>query len=111
MCSVDEVLLSLKPMDLVRLNGRLRIVRETSIKLNTKGKVSGCLTFSIMRCSWTKRPYTIKNVPDIRAAGIELVARSVKLKHGLSAILDKDVKKQGTEKCDLTACDVVGILI
>lgn len=109
---MDELLLRLKPMDLVRLNGTLRIVRETSIKLNKKGKVGGCLTFSIMRCSWTKRPYTVKNVTEIKAAGIELVARNFILKHGLNKLLNEDVtKKSATEKCVLTCCDVVGSLI
>ena len=108
---MDELLLSLKPMDLVRLNGRLRIVREASIKLNKNGKAGGSLAFSIMRCSWTKRPYTYKNVYDIKALGIELVARNVILKHGLNKLLNEDFAKGTTEKCVLTCCDVIGILI
>lgn len=112
--SIDEVLLSLKPLDLIRLGGTFRIVRETTMKLNKKGKVSGCLTFSIRRCSWTNRPYTVMNAYDIKALGIELIARNVKLKHGLNSLMNKDVleaKKYPWNRPTLTAYDVVNTLI
>ena len=110
MTDQDQIILSLRRNDLVRLGKSLRIVRAASMSVGRKGNVKGYLTFAILRCSWTTRPYTVIDVHEARRRGVELVARNVKLKHGLNELLDQDCRRKDAGPNVLKACDIVGIL-
>lgn len=110
-----EFLMSLQEGDVVRLNGRLRVVRHaTEPKVyqgrGRSGPAKRHFYFAILRCSWTHRPYTCMSSttlgsPNVR---IELVARNYRPRQPIEAILAEDCKAQG-DKSKLDCCQIKGI--
>lgn len=49
------------------------------------------LSFSIKRCSWTGRGYTVKNYTDLRYEGFTPTGIRVKLNSKLDKLLDRDI--------------------
>ncbi|QYW02183.1 hypothetical protein CPT_Sonora_082 [Stenotrophomonas phage Sonora] len=102
-----EFLQTLKAGDLLRVNGRLRVLREVKWRQHKDLPPTGWFVFAILRCSWTRRPSTTKNVTDMMNCRVELVARNYVPKHPVSLLLDKDLReKTRTLEC----CDVIGVI-
>jgi hypothetical protein len=102
---------SLREGDIIRWNGRLRVIRDV-----TKGEGKGwrriSFTFSIQRCSWTGKPYTVYSRTDMQnlKKSLELVARNYKGKLPLEKLLTDDIKQRRGMRCKLECCDVVGVV-
>ena len=98
---------SLSAGDLVRRNGRLRVVRDVARKAG--GRVRS-VTFSIQRCSWTRRPYTTVGRSDMYAGTLEVVCRGYGVSRGpLEVLLQRDIEAKGAASL-LECCDVVGVI-
>ena len=72
-----ELIDSLRVGDLIRVNGKLRIVRDTwgPPKRSPRGwRVCG-VTFAIRRCSWTRRPTTSVDRFSLYRVPLEIVRR------------------------------------
>lgn len=103
-----EFLKSLRQWDVIRFNGKLRVVREVKWV-----GMRGFFTFSILRCSWTKRPYTVYNSTDLGNPkfNLELVFRNYRPKLILETVLQKTIQRdQPSRMLELNCCDVVGII-
>lgn len=100
-----ELINTVKIGDLVRVNGTLRIVRDLGIR---NGKVH-FLTLSILRCIWTRRPFTVYNKYDLSANPFEVVKRGYGVPDtSLDRILTKHIEDSTVR--DLECCDVMGVL-
>lgn len=103
---------SLQPMDVVRLNGRLRVIRKIERHKQWRPAPQHpqriYFWFSIVRCSWTHRPYTVKTMTDLAHVDIELVMRNYTPKSELEWQLQKDIQARTHKPC-LDCCDVKGI--
>lgn len=110
-----NLLRSLRPGDVIRWNGTLRVVR--TVKWSDKrcrgrrrdARPSGIFTFVILHCSWTGRCYTCYTSSDLAQKPLELIARNF---HSKSIALDQAILtniQNGTERPTLSCCDVHGI--
>lgn len=102
-----EFLMSLKKNDLIRVNGTLRVIRCCRWCEKVKGKPTGTFIFSILRCSWTRRPSTVILSHELRQRTVELVARNYVSKHPVSKLLDDDI---ANDTRNLNCCDVIGVI-
>lgn len=84
-----EFLHSIKEGTLIRMNGSLRLCRriewmERKAKRGMAKKYmhqkKGYFYFTILRCSWTGRAYTIYTSNDMAQADIEIVSHNFKSK-------------------------------
>lgn len=97
---------SLEVGDLIRLNSKLRVVRD--IGRSRKGRIT-CLVFAISRCSWTRRPFTVYVRTDLYNARLELVKKGYGLGDDfLSAKLQETIADHSIK--DIECCDVIGVL-
>lgn len=87
-------------------NGNYRIVRGVR---NGKSGLPAFIDLSIMRCSWTGRPYTVKSYIDCKHAGLRPVEVRVRLDKEIDRALAKDLER-GAKYPKLTCCDVVGVI-
>lgn len=95
---------SLEVGDLIRLNSKTRVVRAVGYK---RGRVSH-IVMSIMRCSWTRRPYTVRCRSDLYKVDLQLVKKG----YGISRTELEDLLQQEINDRNLrmlTCCDVVGV--
>lgn len=100
---------SLEVGDLVEINGRRRIVRDVSrARPNRPGRVTS-VTFSIQRCSWTRRPYTVYGRCDLYLCQMRVVRRGYGDERTL---LDRALQSEIEDRNRrlLKCCDVVGVL-
>ena len=87
---------------------RPRIVRKVSMdKRKGRDGLIACVTFSILRCSWTHRPYTVISRSDLNwrgftPVGVRVTNMTLMDKRLNAAILDLDNRR-------LSCCDVRGI--
>jgi hypothetical protein len=109
-----ELLMGLREGDVIKLNGRLRVIRKASeprvARKDYPPKRS--FVFSIARCSWTHRPYCIKTSTDLLAPGctVELVARNYRPKSDLDAKLLEAINWPSAERMPgFDCCDVKGV--
>lgn len=100
---------SLEVGDLVEINGRRRIVREVAhARSRDRAQVSH-ITLSIQRCSWTRRPYTVRNRCDLYLCQMRMVRKGYGAERGpLEGLLQKDIENHNLRL--LECCDVVGVL-
>lgn len=63
---------------------------------------------TIMRCSWTRRPYTVKTYCDLQRAGFQPTGKRVKI-DGLLKRVQCDAMKDHLER-ELFSWDVVGVV-
>jgi hypothetical protein len=107
-----ELIDSLELGDLVRINGTLRVVRDVSPGRFKQAQVRvRSITFSILRCSWTRRPYTVKNRCDLYHAKVEVVQKGFGCEHGpIEVVLQEDITKRFYDKSLLECCDVIGVI-
>lgn len=103
---------SLQVGDLVRLNGTLRIVRGIH-KPNPKSTKPHnrvySVTFSILRCSWTRKPYTVKGRVDMYNVPLEVVQRDYGTMHNpIDVLLQADCENRSGDTL-LKCCDVIGV--
>ena len=97
---------SLQVGDLIRINNLTRVVRGVAHKRG--GKVRS-ITFSIQRCSWTRRPYTVLGRSDLYLCTLHVVKRGYGVQRtGLEALLQKDVEDHNSRI--LECCDVIGMI-
>lgn len=102
---------SLSVGDLIRLNGKLRVVRAIGRRL-PKSHITDeqvySVTLSIMHCSWTRRPYTVKGRCELYNVPLEVVSRGYgEVRGPLEVLLQKDIE-EGTRI--LECCDVIGVI-
>lgn len=103
-------MMSLRPMDLLRVNGKLRVVRDLSRRQRKPGgRVFMSFTFTILHCSWTHRPYTVQSMYDLAGKRIELVSRDWKPRTKLERQLQTDCERLTCGPSTLDCCDVKGI--
>ena len=103
--------------DVIRNRGGFRVVRKVSRlkdpsrggmrKYNERAGQVNCVTLSILRCSWTKRPYTIVNRYDLSYAGYTPANFRIRLDKPLDIQLAHELESQGKT---MTCCDVIGVL-
>ena len=103
---------SLEVGDLVRLNGSLRVVRDIG-RRRRKSRIDDSqvysVTFAIMRCSWTRKPYTVRGRCDLYHADLAVVQKGYGTERGpLDVFLQRDLANNGD--CVLKCCDVIGIV-
>jgi len=109
-----EFLMGLRVGDVVRLNGKLRVIRKAGEPRVARGDYppKRSFWFTPLRCSWTRRPYIIRTSTDLLSASvsISLVLRNYQPKteseHRLQEVLDawpRDMRDA------MHCCDVKGI--
>lgn len=88
--------------------GNERVVRRVSYGSNG---LPTYVTFSINRCSWTRRPYTVLLYTDLRRRGFVPTGRSVKRWTVFDQKLDRNIVHSGQRDVrELFCCDVVGVI-
>ena len=107
-----EFLLSLRPGDLLKAKGRLRVLRYTRHRTWRNRPTTASYAFSIQRCSWTRRPFTIYNIHDLNRCAVELIARNYQSKHPVSLLLDAELHGflNSRDERNLNCCDVIGVI-
>jgi hypothetical protein len=85
--------------------GNLRVVRKVSYGLNG---LPIYVSFTIKRCSWTRRPATTLIYTDLRIRGFVPTGSSVKRWTVLDQKLDKAI--QDLECRNIYCWDVVGVM-
>ncbi|HET6725856.1 MAG TPA: hypothetical protein VFH85_07620 [Gammaproteobacteria bacterium] len=106
---------SLQVGDLVRFRGALRVVRGVNRfagyrKSKRKPSQVQSIDFSILRCSWTRRPYTVVSRCDLYRVPLEIVKRGFGTEHGpLDVLLQRDIDARGCAPSLLQCCDVIGV--
>lgn len=103
--------------DVLRNDGGFRVVREVTRfghgsrrgvrQFDRLGQVN-CITLSILRCSWTKRPYTVMNRYDIVYQGYRPAGFRVRLDKPIDAQIARAL--QDRTEYTMTCCDVVGVV-
>lgn len=105
---------SLQVGDLVRVNGTLRVVRGLGIptpKSSRRKDRAYSVTFSIRRCSWTRRPYTVVSRCALYNVPLEVVVRGYGTERGpLDVLLQADCDAR-TGPSLLECCDVIGVTV
>jgi len=106
-----DFLLSLEAGDVVRINGKLRVVRRVHRYQKKYYPPNVSFWFSILRCSWTNRAYTVKKASDLAHCQIDLVLRNYHPKTDLEKTLESEINlpSPGYNKA-ITCCDVVGVI-
>lgn len=103
--------------DVLRRGKDFRVVRE--VTLNNKKNMRGAprvdrlgkpqmISFSILKCSWTHRPYTCYNVREVVISGWIPAGFRLKLDRLYDKLLAEDLHK--LKDLNLDCCDVVGVL-
>jgi hypothetical protein len=106
MREVEAIIDDLRAGDIVAFNRRVRVVREVTRR---RGRVSH-VTFSILRCSWTRRPFTTRNRSDLYHVDLMILVRDYPIDATpLEALLYRDIMNT-REKSVLQCCDVIGVL-
>jgi hypothetical protein len=102
---------SLRENDLIRWNGKLRVIRGVTPGTGT-GYRRISFSFSILRCSWTRRPFTTYTRTDLQdlKRPLELVARNYKDKTVIGQLVNKDIQARSSAPSVLECCDVVGVI-
>lgn len=93
--------------DLVRVNTTLRVVRDVT-KIGDRVRF---VTLSILRCSWTRKAYTVYNCYDLSRFPFEIVHRNYGL--GSSVIerfLQAEIEAKSSKNRVLECCDVIGLV-
>lgn len=112
------LLQSIKQWDVLRINGRLRVVREVVWHTRTprRGLARGAppmewFTFVILRCSWTHRPYTIKSSVDLGnpKLKIEIAFRNYRPKQEIELLLQKEIVDRPRSMPQVNCCAVHGL--
>lgn len=98
----------LQPGDVVQSGaGMFRVVRSISTSEIPYHTTRSSITFTIQRCSWTKKPYTVMTCNDLITLGYRKVRARVSLRNKFSEALAETF---GAGKdCKLHCCDVRGI--
>lgn len=116
-----EFLRSIKEGTLIRLNGSLRLCRRIVwIKRKPKRGLAkryldqdkGYFYFTILKCSWTKRAYTIRTSNDMAQAKIEIVATNFNSKMTAfdeAFLAELDSNRTYPFKRNMNCCTVHGI--
>ena len=100
---------SIETGDLIRLNGRLRVVRKANHSKRHPGRLSS-ITMSIQRCSWTRQPFTVRARADLYRIDLAIVSKGFGCEHGpLEVMLQKQIENHHAPKL-LECCDVIGVL-
>jgi hypothetical protein len=84
--------------------GTLRVVRTVTRKKD--GRLWG-VSFVIMRCSWTKRPYTIYTFTDLKVFRFTYVGARVRLDSELDRKILRAIRNNGERS--LSCCAVRGV--
>lgn len=102
----ERLIDSLEVGDLIRLNDKLRVVRGVSKYRGSQR--TRCVTFAIRRCSWTRRPDTVRNRFDLYRVRLAIVKKGFGLgTDALSVLLQSDIDNNTKT---LECCDVVGVI-
>jgi hypothetical protein len=84
--------------------GTQRVVRKVSMQ--DDGRLRS-VTFSILHCSWTHRPYTVMTASDLRIYGYAPVGHRVRLRTKLDRALNRAINDHTCR--ELSCCAVKGI--
>lgn len=105
---------SLEVGDLIRLNGKLRVVRgigRRTYKSPLRSSQVYSVTLSIQRCSWTGRPYTVRGRCDLYHAELQVVQKGYGAERGpLEVLLQRDIDNRHGDTRLLECCDVIGVI-
>lgn len=91
-------------------NGVLRIARHIAPCKNLRSYVPERRTwifFTIRRCSWTKRCYTLYSVAKLMEMGYVNTGINVRIKNRKDQSITKCIERGGTE---FRCCDVHGVV-
>lgn len=101
----DEQLDSLRVGDVIDFGSCWRMVRD----MTRKNGRPHYFTFSIRRCSWTQRPFTVFTRTDLKWRGQGIVVRGLRpIRSKTERLLQKEIK-DGKIRC-LDCCDVIGVV-
>lgn len=101
-------ILGLQVGDVVRSgNGALRVVRAIKHCRSGYKTTRTSVTFSIRRCSWTHRCYTVLTCSDLLTLGYRPTRAKVKLRKRIDRAIENDFH---ADKPVLTCCDVSGVM-
>jgi len=91
-------------------SGRLRIVRSVSHSVIPGYDIRTTVIFTIMRCSWTTRCYTVYTGNDLVQMGYRPVKARVRLVKPFDKKIEAEFNRKGNaSECVLRCCDVEGI--
>lgn len=114
--AVREALIdSLEVGDLVMFRGSLRIVRDVGRfqgyrKSKRKPRQVQSVVFSIQKCSWTRRPYTVVSRCELYRVPFAIIKRGFGVEHGpIDVLLNRDVLSTKGSPSILQCCDVIGV--
>lgn len=100
---VDEVEVG----DILRApNGVLRVVRAVHRYKKPRWPIKTWVYFTIRRCSWTHRCYTLLCGTDLKARGYRPTGKKFKLNKRIDRKIEKEF---GMFKAKLRCCDVEAI--
>jgi hypothetical protein len=110
MLAVDPAWLNIEVGQVLRApNGRLRIVRavhrSAPKKTGTVGRAT-IVMLSILRCSWTRRCYTVYSVAELAGSGYSITQARAKLKGPLNEKINDAIENHS---CYPRCYDTVGI--
>lgn len=89
------------------MNGKLRIIRLVARKKD--GRVRS-VVFSILRCSWTRRPDVTYGRTDLYCCRLRVVKKGYGCtKTWLERVLQKQIENRHDERV-LECCDVIGVI-
>lgn len=103
---LDRLMRDLTPGDIVQVGRNLRTILQVS--KCSEGWVTH-LTFSIMRCSWTRRPTTSMNRVDLHQRKLKLVKKRKLPDDFITHTLIKDAQQLDGHDTILKCCDVAGV--
>lgn len=88
-------------------SGALRVVRRVSHRGQSLPKTS--VYFTIKRCSWTHRCYTVYNGNDLRIMGFQPVKARATLRKKIDRAIAIEFDRRDAKGAIMRCCDVVGI--
>lgn len=96
-------------------SGKLRVVRSVTHSVGVSGKRRTSVSFSILHCSWTHRPYTSYSGSDLRTLGVRPTKARLSLRKKVDKAIEREMfgREDGSgyptlpaEQC-LSCCDVL----
>ena len=98
--------------DILAVGDSYRVVRDVKHSKSERHPPKTYVTFTIKRCSWTGRCYTVLTRSDLKTRGFRATGHSMRLRRQIDAkirkaIVGRELPKDGPYS--MTCCDVEGI--
>ena len=108
----DDWIHAIRVGDILAVGDTYRIVRDVHHSRSDRWPPKTYVTFTIKRCSWTGRCYTVLTQSDLKTRGFRPTGHSMRLRRQIDAkirkaIVGNELPKHG--HYSMTCCDVEGI--